>query len=386
MKRRLLIVLAAGLTLLAGLWLATRLQPYDEVIDHGPAPETRSDPYLAAEQFLRGLGRTVNRSEHLASLDQMPAAGHSLLLLGDRSRLTPQQSQRLLDWAARGGHLLFVAERLWDEADGKSGDLLADRLNLQQYASDDRPPDDDPHGESATEESQPQLTRLYLENETSPALLAFDTGFHLYDAGQRAHAWANSASATHMLQLRHGEGLITALTDAWIWQNDRIGEHDHAWLLWYLTQDSSVTLVYRNDHRGLFSLLLEHFPEALAALGLLALLGLWHLAQRHGPLQAPVDHARRQLHEHLLASAEFIQRHDGRQALLAQLQQELVQRAERRHPGFMQLTIAEQRQQLGLLSGLPASAISRALDAPPRLDALEFTRQVADLQTLRNAL
>ncbi|MCW3149944.1 DUF4350 domain-containing protein [Stutzerimonas stutzeri] len=386
MKWRLLTYLGVGLVLLIGLGVTVMLEPYDEVIDHGPAPETRGNPYLAAEQFLRRTGRPISRSEHLADLDELPAAGHSLLLLGDRGRLTSQQTQRLLDWAARGGHLLFVAERLWNEADGRSGDLLADRLNLQQYASESHNNKDDPHGESAANEEHPQLTKLYLENETSPAYLAFDTDFHLYDADNRAHAWANSAGATHMLQLRHGDGLITAMTDAWIWQNDRIGEYDHAWLLWYLTQDSSVTLVYRNDHPGLSSLLLKHFPEVLAALLLLALLGAWHFGQRHGPLQTPADHTRRRLHEHLLASAEFTQRQAGREHLLAQLQQEIAQRAGRHQADFNLLDGEEQRRLLGLLSGLPAPVINQAMRPPARLSAIDFTRQVADLQTLRNAL
>ncbi len=385
MKRRLLILLGVALVLLAGARLLTALQPSDEVVDRGPAAQARANPFLAAEHFLADIGRPVSHSEHLADLHQAPAKGHSLLLLGDRSQLTPQQTQRLLDWAARGGHLLFVAERLWNEADGKSGDLLADRLNLQQYTSENRDTAN-AQGESTSDEQQPQLTRLYLDNEASPAFLAFDTGFHLYDADKRAHAWANSAGATHMLQLRHGEGLVTALTDAWIWHNDRIGEYDHAWLLWYLTQDSQVTLVYRADHPGLPSLLLRHFPEMLTALVLLVLLSAWHFGQRHGPLRAPAGSARRRLQEHLLASAEFIQRHGGRAELLQHLQQDILQRAGRRHGGFDPLPAAQQHELLGTLSGLPAGSIEQAMRPAADASAIDFTRQVADLQALRNAL
>lgn len=383
-------VLAAVAILLLGLliiWLASNLQSYEEVVEHGPAPHARSNTYLAAELFLRDLGLQVSQHEGIAGLDTLPTGGQTLLLLGDRRNLTPRQTDRLLDWASAGGHLVVVAERLWDEESKKSGDLLLDRLNLQQYATEDMD-DSDQLPQSSSAERHPQLTKLYLENESAPAYLAFDTDFHLYDADNRAHAWANSAGATHMLQLQYGEGLITAVTDSWIWQNRNISDYDHAWLLWYLTQDSEVTLVHRSEHDSLLTQLRRYFPEALVALGLLVLLGLWHFGQRFGPVQPPVSPARRQLQEHLHGTAAFLLRHGGQDALLQHLQQDVLHRANHRHPGFEHLQASAQLPQLAKLSQLSIANVERAMRplSQQRLSATEFTRQVAHLQTLRNAL
>ncbi|MGE4408515.1 DUF4350 domain-containing protein [Pseudomonas sp.] len=388
-RRRSLLLAALAALLMAslGYWLAGKLHPYEDIVDHGPAPEARANPYLAAELFLRGLGLQVAHHEGLAGLEALPSHGQTLLLLGDRSQLSPRQSDRLLQWAAAGGHLVFVAERLWDEEAGKSGDLLLDRLNLQQYATDERD-----HGDAAatatSAEQHPQLTKLYLENESAPAYLAFDTAFHLYDADNRAHAWANSAGATHMLQLQHGDGLITALTDAWIWQTPHIAAYDHAWLLWYLTQDSAVTLVHHNDRPGLLPLLRRYFPEALTALALFALLGLWHAGQRFGPRQEPSSAARRQLREHLRGTAEFLLRHDGQHSLMQRLRHDIQRRAGHRHPGFEHLPADSQLQILAQLARLPVASVEQAMRALPqrRMPATDFTRQVARLQSLRNAL
>ncbi len=383
-------LLAAAAVLLIGLlviWLAGKLQSYEDVVEHGPTPEARSNTYLAAELFLRDLGLQVVHQEGIAGLETLPTSGQTLLLLGDRGNLTPRQTERLLDWANAGGHLVVVAERLWDEETGKSGDLLFDRLNLQQYAADDLD-DDAQTPQSSTAEQHPQLTKLYLENESAPAYLAFDTDFHLYDADNRAHAWANSAGATHMLQLQQGDGLITALTDSWIWQNRNIDQYDHAWLLWYLTQDSAVTLVHRSEHDGLLAQLRRHFPELLTVLGLLVAFALWHAGQRFGPLQAPLNPARRQLQEHLRGSAEFLLRYGRQHSLLQPLQQDIQRRAGQRHPGFEQLPPSAQLPLLVRLSSLPIASIELAMRPLPqqRLSATEFTRQVAHLQTLRNAL
>ena len=396
MSRRAGFILASALLLVLGLlasYVLGKLEPYEDVIEHGPAPEVASSPYLAAEHFLRKQGIAARRAEGLDVLDGLPSEGQTLMLLADRGNMTPRQVERVLQWTAGGGHLLFIAERLWDEEEGKSGDLLLDLLGVQQYMSDELDDEEASEAEAENEQNEeheayPQLTKLYLENEQAPAYIAFDTDFHLYDAQNRAHAWANSDSATHLLQLYHGDGLITVLSDPWIWQNRNISEYDHAWLLWYLSQDSAVTLLYHADSDGLARLLLRHFPLALLVLALLIIATLWHVGMRHGPLQAPASRARRQLEEHLRGSADFLLRRSGQHSLLKGLQQDINRRARRRHPGFEKLAVAEQWQVLGRLTRLPAKDISQAMRPlpPQRLSASDFTRQVAHLQTLRNAL
>jgi hypothetical protein len=399
MSRRKQFLIGAALALvlgLLGIYLLSRAEPYEETVEHGPAPEVRDNPYLAAEHFLRRQGLQVQRADSLELLPTLPSAGQTLLLLGDREHMAPRQAERLLEWAAAGGHLLFVAERLWDEEDGKSGDLLLDSLGIQQYRSDELDAEDAEDEETADAEDKsedeakpyPELTRLYLENEEAPAYFGFDTGFHLYDAQNRAHVWANSGAATHLLQLYHGDGLISVLSDGWIWQNANIAEYDNAWLLWYLGQDSAVTLLYRAERDDLFSLLLRHFPQALVALALLIGLGLWHVGLRQGPLQLPASLSRRQLQEHLRGGADFLLRRSGQHSLLQALQQDIQRRARRRHPGFERLGVAEQWQVLSRLTRMPSTAISQAMRPLPRqrLTGADFTRQVAHLQTLRNAL
>lgn len=379
----------AALALLAALafLLFVQLDPQRRTVDLGPAPEAKANPYLAAEHFLRQRQVAVERADNLAQiLDDTPAAGHSLLLLGSRQQLSAAQSQRLLDWAANGGHLLVIAEANWSEQRQRSDDLLLDLLQIRRLPSSSLA--DDEASAASSDEPWPALTKLYLENEDAPAYFAFDTRYHLEDSGNRAHAWANSAGATHLLQLAHGDGLVTVLSDGKLWRNSRIGEHDHAWLLWYLTQDSQVILLQRLDGEALPYLLLRHFPAALLALAVLLALLLWHFALRHGPLQADAPPACRQLGEHLHASAEFLCRQSGHTALLTRLQAEVRQRARQRHPGFERLPVTEQWQLLARLSRQTPSQIGQVMRplGEQRIPPAQFTRQVAHLQRLRNEI
>lgn len=387
MNRRLW--LAAGLCialLLAALsvFLYAKATPYQEEIDHGPSPDAQANPYLAAEHFLRKQGLTVSHANSLDVLPTLEPRQHSLLLLGDRSRMTPRQIDQVMNWTRAGGRLLFVAESLWDEKRGQSNDLLLDRVQVHQSLSKDLkdpPPDVD-------KDPYPNLTKLYLEDEGAPAYATFDTAFHLEDPKNLAQAWANSAKATHMMQLNHGLGSIIVVTDADLWKTPTIDQYDNAWLLWYLTADTNVTLLFNTDHDSLLTLLLRYFPQALVALAALIGLGLWHVGVRQGPLIDPAPSGHRQLHEHLRASADFMWRRGGQTNLLQALQQDILRRVRRRHPGFEQLGVAEQWLVLARLTGQPTRAISQAMSPRPkqRLSSVEFSRQVAHLQTLRNAL
>lgn len=387
MNRRLWLAAGAFIVVLLGalsIFLYIKATPYQADIDHGPSPEAQANPYLAAEHFLRKQGLTVSHANGLDVLPTLDPRQHSLLLLGDRSSMTPRQIDQVMNWTRAGGRLLFIAESLWDEKRGQSNDLLLDRVQLHQSLSKDLkdpPPDksDDPY---------PNLTKLYLEDENAPAYAGFDTAFHLEDPKNLAQAWANSGKATHMMQLNHGLGSIIVVTDANLWKNPAIDQYDNAWLLWYLTADTNVTLLFNTDHDSLLTLLLRYFPQALAAFIALIGLGLWHVGVRQGPLIEPAPRARRQLLEHLRASADFILRRSGQSSLLQALQQDILRRVRRRHPGFEQLGVAEQWLVLARLTGQPTRAISQAMSPRPkqRLSSVEFSRQVAHLQTLRNAL
>ena len=377
-------VFIAALLIALSVYLYVKATPYQADIDHGPSPEAQANPYLAAEHFLRNQGLSVSHANSLDILPTLEPHQHSLLLLGDRYNMTPRQIDQLLNWTRAGGRLLFVAQSLWDEKTGQSNDLLLDRVQLHQSLSKDLkdPPsaiDDDPY---------PKLTKLYLEDENAPAYAGFDTAFHLEDPKNLAQAWANSGKATHMMQLNHGLGSITVVTDADLWKTPAIDQYDNAWLLWYLTADTNVTLLFNTDHDSLPTLLLRYFPQALVALFALIGLGFWHVGVRQGPLLEPAPRARRQLQEHLRASADFMLRRNGQQHLLHALQHDILRRVRRRHPGFEQLGVAEQWLVLARLTGQPTRAISQAMSPRPkqRLSSAEFSRQVAHLQTLRNAL
>ncbi len=389
-SRRWLWLLLAGTLLILCSLLIGRLQPRLVVEDTGPALEAIINPWLAAERFLQQQNIPVSRVEDLTTrLRDTPPAGQTLLLLACQCNLEPPARQPLLDWVRRGGHLVMIARNEWDEEQSSNDDWLLDELGLRRIRIPfTRPHASDKAAGDSPANSRQSLTRLYLENEEAPAYLAFNPHYRLEDPQEQTTAWAGDSKGQHLLQLPLDAGLVTVLSDDSLWSNERIGQYDHAWLLWYLTQDSEVLLVSHLQVPGLRDLLLRHFPLTLLAGSLLLLAGLWHWGRRQGPLVADASVPPRSLTEHLQAAAAFLARHAGHQQLLRRLQQDVRRQASRHCPHYAQLPAHEQWQKLVELSGLPRSEIREAMRPVgiQPLDADRFTRLVISLQRLRNSL
>ncbi|MBU0938230.1 MAG: DUF4350 domain-containing protein, partial [Gammaproteobacteria bacterium] len=87
------LILACLLTA-GGFYAWHKAIPYEEVVDRGPSLEAQANPYLAAEHFLSQQGLAVEHAQNLERLATLPAKGSSLLLLSERSNMTPRQVEQ----------------------------------------------------------------------------------------------------------------------------------------------------------------------------------------------------------------------------------------------------------------------------------------------------
>lgn len=392
--KRLYLTLITLLPLLAlGIWLSQHTTLENQRIELGASPAARINHYLAMEYFLREQNIATEVLPSLTRLTMPTSEQQTLIILSHDVQLINKQHAQLLDWVAHGGHLVLSAQH---EALDNTHQSLLSHLGIKKYRVaelDDLERRQEGQVSTAPDTAETrfesaQLTRLYLENEQSPAYLAFNTQYHLEDTDNRAYAWANSPVATHLLQLSYGQGLVTVLNDFNLWQNSHIDQYDHAWLLWYLSQDSQVRLFNPPSQQGFFKLLWHYYAVACMLLLALLLLGAWHAAPRFAAMQSATCTPRRQLSEHIQAGVLFNLRYKGQRSLLLSLQKDIKQRAQQRFPGFSSLAVAEQWQVLRQLSRQPVSLISHSMRPPAtkKLSALSFTQHVANLQQLRNAL
>jgi hypothetical protein len=230
---------------------------------------------------------------------------------------------------------------------------------------------------------QTPLTSIPVMPSTLPLQIAFEPDYHIEDVSSTAHV-PNPAKPVHMLEYRRGAGKITVLTDYFIFNDDNIGDYDHAFFLWWLVQESPrVWLIHDKDSDSLLSLIWETAPWLMVT-GLLWLAAhLLRRGRRFGPARSEDHKVRRQWLEHVDASADFLWRSQQSGKLLAEARQHI----HARFPGMLEsgqipvrlLNAAEQ-------ADIPQETLVRALTAQDIEDENEFVEIVRLLQHIRMSL
>lgn len=230
---------------------------------------------------------------------------------------------------------------------------------------------------------QPTVTSIPVMPAMVPLQIGFEPDYHIEDVSGMAHV-PNPTQPVHMLEYRHGAGKITVLTDYFIFNDDNIGDYDHAFFLWWLVQDSPrVWLIHDKDSDSLLSLIWETAPWLTVSALLLLGAHLLRKGRRFGPARNDDITVRRQWLEHVDASADFLWRNRQSGKLLAEARQHI----HARFPGMLEsgqipvrlLNAAEQ-------AGIPHDTLVRALTAQDIEDENEFIEIVRLLQHIRMSL
>ncbi len=318
----------------------------------GVSVEARRNPWLAAERFLRGLGRSVESQSGRHLLLRPPAADGVLIVKRLGRVLPPDREQALIDWVRAGGHLVVGAG---DRADAGAA-ALRERFGVELGVVDWGEP------EEGEEEDCGCLARFHYPGFSEPLQAEFSPNRYLAGGDPPPDWWIDNPSGAQLLQMVVGRGRLTLLTETEWLDNETIGERDHALLLTLLVGEApAVWLVYSGDQPGVLTLIWTKAPYLVLAGLLLTGLLLWRSGRRSGPLLAAPPPVRRDLLEHLQAAAEYAWRLDRAQGLLGGSRRRLLQDWQRRHPGLARLDRAERSAWIAERCGLAAAAVERAL-------------------------
>ncbi len=248
-----------------------------------------------------------------------------LVLDTERQRLRDEHLDHLLAWVARGGHLVLRAVTPERNRDAPPPtDPLLERLGLEVSFSPDL---------AYPDAANPHLFRS--RSGRTDELDVFFVGYYTLAGHRAGDEILADANGVHLVHRALGEGAITVLSDLDFLHNDALCTHAHAAALWHLVNrvhepPARVWLAHTEAYPALPLLLWQHAWAALAALMLLAAAGAWHAGARFGPLRPPPDHVRRELRQHLEASA-YVYWRQGDHARLLRALQWAVDRRARRH-------------------------------------------------------
>lgn len=381
-----------------------------------PQAEARRNPYLALERFFARMGRPVERRTDARFLDALPSGGVLILDSGRHTHLTQERQKRLLAWVEQGGYLIV-------SPDFPDKDELMTHFDVSRYSGDRKPTpeehedgdepdfseDDKPEskpskaGEGTLEKPAAKTTpaRKKTDEDTLqvriPGARTLKAGYASRGAlqtGKKKPLWKAELDegGAQYLHFKQGNGHVTIISGLLgQFSNRRIGEHDHAEILWTLVQTyqpgltGPISLMTRLEIPKLHQWLAENARQALMAGALLLLLWLWRVVPRFGLLLPDAEPDRRQLREHLAAIGRYVWRSGGLPHWLSVAREAFQAQLALRHPALSSLPPAEQAEALARLTRRPVDMIAQALHG--QADSVSaFTSAMRTLRNLERSL
>lgn len=427
-NRHLLITIGAVVTICAGVFF-NFYEPYEETKDDGWSEAAIRNPFLAAQHYLEHDTKDTQVSRSLQAVIQEENID-TIVISNLNNIVSDSQIALLKDWVASGGHLIlsgmtselhsapadflnWLEVSLYENDHSCSmqfeEDSLSDELTLT--AEDSNPPLHEDQEQTATiqteieagaealcnDESKGSFTSLSFSGQ--PEMEAYFYPHHgLYhpsidhsdiesEAGLQLNHWFSSEHNVHFLQFTFSQGTISILSDVEIWQNNKIDQRDHAFLLTYLTNNSKhIRFVVGSNMPSLFTLMWRFGSEFIVSTFLLVIFWLLYRSQRFAPPMKDRSVNRRSIAEHFKACANFHWQHKDTQALLSSLQTEIEQLAARSIEGFTHLSKAEQCSAIATASGHSPAKIYQALHDTNITHEASFTEVVKTLQIVRTSL
>ena len=395
------IVVLVALLGAAGLFFATSCEKRTLELPTGYHGEAARDNYLAAQRLLERMGMPAKSFADPGALAKLPSTKGTIVIPTRRHTLGERTSRRLLDWVEEGGNLVVVTWSLWNDA-RREADPILDRLGVHQFMNGDDE-DGDGQGDAAPEPGEepepdadpnaPVVGTLDFPDRDTPLEARFDPRFYFEleaSAEDKVLLEMADENGTHLITLRHGKGLVTALTDDYFLANSTIDELDHAELVYRLVRlgghRGPIWFVYGDSFPSPLGLVLRYGWMVVAAALVWLALWLWSASRRFGPIAPDPTPARRELMEHVRAAGRLQWRRGGAAALLDATREALFARARARHPAFESLTPAEQAAHLAARSGLSPARIAEALAFRSSPDPGRVAGDVAILEKLRRSL
>jgi hypothetical protein len=379
------------------------------------------------------MGHPVAPQSDFSLLAKLPDPPATVIVPMNRNAFGEKRTEALLDWVARGGHLVVETYTVWgprenDEGEPEPGaedvivdgrpELLLDRFGLRQRhrkrslveaaseaaadAENAEPSDDLERAPPPPAPSIPQILEgnwsfgrpetslAYLDEDGDPLELEFNADFWWEDT-QDVALWSVSGdSGAHLVEIAHGAGRISALTSDEPLVNDTLGSADHAefvvrWLRDGREAGVPVWIFFEEEWPSFFALLRRNAAPALLGAAALFALWLWRSLWRFGPALPPPDLARRRWLEHLEAAGRFHWRQDRGRTLLDSLRADLQRELERRHPAWQRLPERERMERIARASDLSLEQVAHALLDVARAPR-SFIAAVRSLERIRASL
>jgi hypothetical protein len=346
---------SAVVLLIAGLGFAFFVENFEKV-EYQSIPryssEARRNQFLALERLLSHWEMEVQSVPGRDLLLDPPDEVGVMVVANFGPNLPDGREQALVDWIARGGHFVIRATEYWDEDTETSGNHFIDGLGAQLHAGEDYEDD---------------IVTAELDTTEGSISVGFRTSAYLLDASAEAvYALPAADAGYHVLSYERGQGSVTVISDIGFLSNYGIDENDNVLYALALTGGrpaQPVWLLFDTNMPSLWTLLAKHGATALISVAVFVLTYLWYLTCRAGPILSPPDRVRRDLMEHMDATANYCWRLDRAAGLFKRSQLMLEESWRRKHFQLSKMDPGSRAEWIAARTGRSQAEVADALYA-----------------------
>lgn len=357
-------------------WFLETHERVDQTLDLPAKGEASYNPLYALKLSLRDAGRRVESRQRLRLAEHPLKPGDTVLMMGDLRALPVADAEALLDWVAKGGHLIVTTPAPGVAIGDADVPLLTD-LGIAPY------------------DDAPECMGLKVDALERHDEFCDGRRFYFFDEDAQVRAAWSQEDADGLdygyARVGWGEGTVDVLAELDFLRNDKLDDMQHVALARQLLQPNwdargTFHLIYSADMPPLWKLLLDHGWRALLPLFLALLVWLWMRAERLGPQLPPPPMDRRSLLEHVQASGEHLYRYGRRATLYAAVHEAFMRRLRQRDPYAAALDGPAQIEAIARRTGLSKDEVEAALRYPRSGDRKDFVQRIARLLQLRRQL
>jgi len=357
---------------------------YEEV-DKGYQGEALTNPFLAAEFYLRSMGQKTKKLKLFPMTDSQLKSGDTLMIPGKRIAYDKRRSEFILDWVNRGGHLIITGEVLkGNDYQRKDYILNATGLQIEWEVSEDESLEGDDPVNLDVEDEEDFWQIDFVKYQVISYAPDFDSEV----------IWlVTNNSKLHAIQIKVGAGRVTLLSDTKMFRNQFIDDYDHAAFLFTLSNDQAQLYddsvfyysVY-DKQTNLLSWLWRNAYALMISLFIFLFIVLWKIVPRFGPLitvQKPVS---RRFLDHLIASGNYHWRQGHYSYLIYAVRKQLQEQIKKSYPEWLNMSRDNQLKRLAKISQLDVSVVEKALFDTQIERAEDFMIKIKILEKLRKNL
>lgn len=396
--------------------------------------EARSNPLYAGMLFLRRMGIPTETIDSLQDLTTLPDTDTVLLISSSRQTLRDEQVSNLLDWVKSGGHLIIAGITDWnsyfsdDSLVNEPNDGVGDESERSEGEGAGTEDDEVYYDEDEMAEALASLPtidalqefldvelreKIQFDDDKTPEKISIkgsdkplELGPYYYNSIVLRDK--NTASKLEQIAINGKnfairqpveDGLITLVSDFAFINNYKIGEYDHAEILWNIVRGKpmlagasglqlprAIWLIHSDERASLFAVIWKTWWALVITLAMLFVFWILRVSRRFGPVIAKETEDRRNLLEHIDASGAYYWKQKNQAILLESTRQAAQQQLAKSIPGWQAMSQQDQIQLLAKRLKMNESPLAKILYGNIANSAHEFTETIKQLEHIRTSL